>query len=446
MKKITLLFTALLITMVTFAKKIYLDPWQWSSDNAKFTAWGWKDNSEGSMHTMSYDEISQLYIVELADDINNIIFLRKSPDHNLTNWDCWNQTIDLTIPSDKDKFTINNWNVQDNKSGGEWSTFGNNEGGNDNPDKPATNITDGTQLYLNPNEEWKSDGARFAAYFFGGDGELWVSMTDSNSDGIYEVTCQGTREKIIFCRMNPNTPENIWDNKWNQTSDLTYDGTNNQYNITGWDNSGSWSLFSSSGNDDNNNGDNQGGNNDDEGNIDLNFTSCTLCGNAAIFGSEWNYNNTNNDMTKDADGIWMKTYTDIDLKAGNYEYKIAFDHNFDNGGYPSSRNQTLKITADGIYNLVFTFNPIAANNRLQHTIINTNGNDDNNDDNGNEDNVDVENVTINNIYCKNGSITAKENITIFNITGENVTQLNGNLKNGIYIVKTAKTTIKIIMQ
>ena len=43
-----------------------------------------------------------------------------------------------------------------------------------------------TTLYLTPNSNWKADGARFAAYFFG-NGEKWVSMTDSDKDGIYEV-------------------------------------------------------------------------------------------------------------------------------------------------------------------------------------------------------------------------------------------------------------------
>ena len=97
MKKFTLLLALLSITIVVSAKKIYLDPWQWSSDDAKFTAWGWKDDSEGSMYTMNYDEAAQLYVVELSDEINNLIFLRTSPDHDLTNWDCWNQTIDLAI-------------------------------------------------------------------------------------------------------------------------------------------------------------------------------------------------------------------------------------------------------------------------------------------------------------------------------------------------------------
>ena len=82
-------------------------------------------------------------------------------------------------------------------------------------------------LYLKPNSNWKSDNARFAAYFFG-NGEKWVSMTDSDKDGIYEVAKQSGYTKVIFCRMNPSASANNWDNKWNQTGDLTIptDGKN----------------------------------------------------------------------------------------------------------------------------------------------------------------------------------------------------------------------------
>lgn len=418
MKKFTLLLALLSITIVVSAKKIYLDPWQWSSDDAKFTAWGWKDDSEGSMYTMNYDEAAQLYVVELSDEINNIIFLRKSPDHDLTNWDCWNQTIDLAIPSDKNKFTINNWNVQDDKSGGEWSTFENNTGSNDKPNNPATNITNGTNLYLLPSVEWKEANARFAAYFFGGDGELWLDMLDSNGDGIYEVVSQGTREKVIFCRMNPETTENNWDNKWNQTSDLTYDGTNNQYNVSGWD-AGEWSVFSG------NNGDN-----DNPEKPQPESSVYTLCGDSIIFGTNWDETDTNNDMTKGEDGIWVKEYTDVTLSKGTYEYKVVAGHNWDTAGkYPSDdSNMTLYIAKDGVYDLKFTFDPTIPELKAFAT-----------------NKVNVENVMINNIYAINGFIYAEKDITIYTLTGQDVTSQNGNLQNGVYIIKAQNETSKLII-
>ena len=83
------------------------------------------------------------------------------------------------------------------------------------------------KLYLKPNSNWTEANARFAAYFFG-NGDKWVSMTDSNGDGTYEVEVPSGYPSVIFCRMNPSASANNWNNKWNQTGDLTVptDGKN----------------------------------------------------------------------------------------------------------------------------------------------------------------------------------------------------------------------------
>ena len=76
------------------------------------------------------------------------------------------------------------------------------------------------QLYLKPGSNWKVDNARFAAYFFG-NGDKWVSMTRLSAD-LYVVNTPTDKvyPKVIFCRMNPSTTANNWNNKWNQTGDL----------------------------------------------------------------------------------------------------------------------------------------------------------------------------------------------------------------------------------
>ena len=101
-------------------------------------------------------------------------------------------------------------------------------------------------LYLMPNSNWTQGNARFAAYFFG-NGEKWVSMTDTNEDGIYEVEVPAGYPSLIFCRMNPSATANNWNNKWDQTPDLTVptDGTN-LYTVKEdtWDKGGgSWSTY-----------------------------------------------------------------------------------------------------------------------------------------------------------------------------------------------------------
>ena len=105
----------------------------------------------------------------------------------------------------------------------------------------------GLTLYLQPNANWKVDGARFAAYFFGA-GETWVDMTlvEGETD-IYSVEAPAGYPNVIFCRMNPNATENSWNNKWNQTADLKVptDDTN-LYTVkeNTWDNGGgTWSVY-----------------------------------------------------------------------------------------------------------------------------------------------------------------------------------------------------------
>ena len=98
------------------------------------------------------------------------------------------------------------------------------------------------KLYLKPNDNWKTDNARFAAYFMLGENVEWVDMTDSDGDSIYEVVTPNTYDydAVIFCRMNPSTTENNWDNKWNQTDDLSlvYFTEHPVYHVMAWDKCG----------------------------------------------------------------------------------------------------------------------------------------------------------------------------------------------------------------
>lgn len=104
-------------------------------------------------------------------------------------------------------------------------------------------------VYLKPNSNWTQSNARFAAYFWGGStGEQWVSMT-AMGDGTYEVHLPEGYDygcNIIFCRMNPSTTANNWNNKWNQTSDLkTPTDGKNLYTVKAgtWDKGGGeWSV------------------------------------------------------------------------------------------------------------------------------------------------------------------------------------------------------------
>ncbi len=208
-------------------------------------------------------------------------------------------------------------------------------------------------LYLTPNANWKSDGARFAAYFFG-NGETWVSMTDSDGDGVYEVAVPAGYPNVIFCRMNPNASANNWNNKWNQTADLTVptDGPNH-YTIKegSWD-AGSWSTFGSTCMHTNlgeaatcttaqkclDCGDPVVAELGHTYNTAHLCTRCneqatfTVAGSGAHMNGEWAPANTANDMTY-ADGVYTKVYTNV--AAGSYKLKVARDHDWGTA-YPSA--------------------------------------------------------------------------------------------------------------
>ena len=116
----------------------------------------------------------------------------------------------------------------------------------------AVNMTGGEELYLTPNSNWlQKDGngkaPRFAIYVYGS-GDAWASMTavEGESNLYKAVVPKGNWTNVIFCRMNGGNTSNGWGNKYNQTGDLTYNGTQNWYTVKEgtWDNGGgTWALY-----------------------------------------------------------------------------------------------------------------------------------------------------------------------------------------------------------
>ena len=199
----------------------------------------------------------------------------------------------------------------------------------------AADITGGTKLYLKPGSAWTQGNERFAAYFYGSAGNAWVGMTVEEDGSSYLAEAPtGTWTNVIFCRMNGANATNDWNAKWDQTNDLTYDGTNNCYSISSSSNGkgeGSWGVYTPT------------------------PTTWTIAGSStALFGSEWCTGCEANDLVEGDNGIWTKTYNGVTLTAGNIEYKIAKNHAWAES-YPES-NAILNIPADGKYDVSFTFN------------------------------------------------------------------------------------------
>ena len=208
------------------ANTVYLKAATWWKDNDARTAiWAWKENSNPAVEgwvDVDYDDCTgNILQAEIPAKYDRIKFVRLKPssangyngENNGYHWDNeWNSTETLTVPTD-------NKNLYD----------------------ITTNAN--AHLFFKSNSNWTTDGARTAAYFFG-NGEKWVSMTDIG-DGIYYCEKPSGYTKVIFVRMNGSNQTNDWNNKWNQTGNLTLptDGKN-LYTINGGlDNlSGTWST------------------------------------------------------------------------------------------------------------------------------------------------------------------------------------------------------------
>ena len=111
----------------------------------------------------SFDGDMPHYIKGTMSDFS-LIFCRMDGSTSDNNWDNrWNQTVDLKISGENNMYIIdeNSW------GDGNWGTY--------SPSQPNT-------VYLQVNENWKKDNARFAVFIFGSGGEYWYSMTKVTDD------------------------------------------------------------------------------------------------------------------------------------------------------------------------------------------------------------------------------------------------------------------------
>ena len=226
---------------------IYLHPGVWNIDGAWYSAHFWISNSAATDIKMTDADGDGIFECAVPEGMTNVLFCRMNPAFTSFGWDVtegdtvvedrvWNQSADLTIGAEPNNhYYVTNW------ESGEWGTA------DYVPTTPEVGGgSEGTVLYLKPNNNWNEAGARFAVYMWNSGGDNWVSMTNSDTAGVYQATIPAGYTNIIFCRMNPANTTNGWDNKWNQTGDLTVptDGTN-LYTVAegAWDNGeGSWST------------------------------------------------------------------------------------------------------------------------------------------------------------------------------------------------------------
>ena len=129
----------------TGSQKLYLKPnSNWLQQGARFAVYTFG----GGEHWYSMTEVDateHIYEAEITNPYTKVIFCRMNPDNSVNSWASdskWNQTADLTVPSDKNLFTLtedsSNWN-----GNGTWGVYGD-IGGGVNP----TPVTEDEGYYL----------------------------------------------------------------------------------------------------------------------------------------------------------------------------------------------------------------------------------------------------------------------------------------------------------
>ncbi len=181
--------------------KMYFIPTaDWMGENITFAVWSWATGGDGSWYAMSDSDADGVYETEIPEEYDNIIFTSMNGD---TDWDNKvNQTADLKVPTDG----MNAYDLATET----WIEY------------VSPNVT----VYFRPASTWEGEGITFAAWIWATDGNgAWYAMSDSDADGIYEVSFPKELDNIIFTSMNGDTD---WDNKVNQTADLKVpaDGNN----------------------------------------------------------------------------------------------------------------------------------------------------------------------------------------------------------------------------
>ena len=117
-----------------------------------------------------------------------------------------------------------------------------------------TSYASNKTVYLKPTSAWDNSSAKFAVYYFNnstntnGWSSLMTKVDNKCNNDVYKAEIPSSYTNLIFVRLNSTATGGDWNNKWDQTADLTLSGTNNMYTISahgsnGGKASGSWSAY-----------------------------------------------------------------------------------------------------------------------------------------------------------------------------------------------------------
>ena len=203
----------------------------------------------------------------------------------------------------------------------------------------GTASAEGLTIYLNTggSDLWDKDGASFAVWDHSANDNSggWVKFT--NITGYYyKATISVSTGGINLVRYTGENPS--WENKNNQTNNITASSSNNYFTITGWNES--------------------------------DYTSNVIYENLILYGwhhitanyEEWKTSTTANVMQMNSTtGVNTLQVTGRALKAGTYNYKFVGDGST---WIPDGTGNDIELTIaeDGIYTITYSYNQFTQSN------------------------------------------------------------------------------------
>ena len=478
MKKILFSLLTLGMSVSMFGRTIYLNTTtiDYGADNALLAIWTWGGTSSDAWSVFApVSGEEKLFSAEIADDRTGGKIVRFGNSVTTPDWSAtqWNATGDLTISVDENMITLSQW---DGETPGTWSTY--TPAGSTEPAVALTVTGDqtlGSTVTLSATASNIEGTITYKYAVKIGEGD-YIDLTENT----YELTTFGTYtfkvDAIVGDAVKATNTKTItikadWYvkgsfNGWNaapeygmkKTGDneysisFTLDAGTYEFKLNGTDWIGADAMNSSC------------SDNGWEGTDNIKFTlpaeatvtiiyngskicltstlgqfgtvvitTYTIVGEAAIVGAEWAEDNSDADMINNGDGTWTWTISNCALEAKTYEYKVIGNHKYAIYEYPSSGNMSIEITEAGTYDIVYTFVPatpelsaVATKKAVTPTALQES----------------IASV----IYAEQGRICGADNMRIYTVSGMDVTELNGQLNNGIYIVKANGTIHKIAVK
>ena len=297
----------------------YLKPnSNWLIDGARFAVYCFGNGNKWV--NMTDTDGDGYYEVVLPEGYPNVIFCRMNPSNTANDWNYkWNQTADLTVPTDGSNcYTVKEgtWD----KGGGTWSTYipETDEGG-DEPDVPV--VPDNEYFlvgYLN-NADYSGNEYKFV------DGKLTVTFTADSYVAVKETSGDWYLAES-YCT---DTTVTLIKGK----SEKMFVPGNTELEFT---------LVANA-----------------DGTLTLSYTKVEapvvpeatyIIAGSGMFGTEWDPANTANQMTLNADGLYEKVYTNV--AAGTYEFKVT-DGTWNNSWGNGTGNYSITVEEESNVTILF---------------------------------------------------------------------------------------------